>query len=103
AYLAGITYSADFPTQNPHDSVLSGLYDCFIAKLSALAEPQIYSVYPNQNAVNVPPNTEITATFTVPMDSSTFNIAVHGVSIYGSISGWHSMDFSYHNPTLTAT
>lgn len=102
AYLTGQTSSTDFPTMNPYQTN-QDTTDIFIAKIAALEEPQVYSVYPNQNAVNVSPNTEISATFTVPMDSSSFDMVNHGVSVFGSISGVHSGYFSYHDPTLTAT
>jgi len=101
-YVVGHTFSTDFPTVNAYDDTHNGNEDVFVAKLDPTNEPHVYSVYPNQNAVNVPANTEITATFTEPMDEVSFNVALHGISVYGSLSGWHSMDFEFHDPTLTA-
>ena len=36
AYVMGITYSSDFPTQNPFQGAMAGKVDVFITKLSVI-------------------------------------------------------------------
>jgi hypothetical protein len=45
AYIAGQTYSADFPMQNPYQGTLRGNKDAFISKLSASGSMLLYSTY----------------------------------------------------------
>lgn len=45
AYLAGCTYSSDFPTQDPYQGSLSGTIDSFVAKFNASGETLSYSTY----------------------------------------------------------
>jgi len=44
-YVAGETYSSDFPTINAYDSALSGDNDAFIAKLAADGQSLVYSTF----------------------------------------------------------
>ncbi len=45
AYVTGLTSSNNFPARNPVQSVLSGLVDMFIAKLTAAGNDLTYSTY----------------------------------------------------------
>ena len=45
AYVMGITYSSDFPTQNPFQGAMAGKVDVFITKLSASGNALAYSTY----------------------------------------------------------
>jgi hypothetical protein len=45
AYVAGGTWSSDFPTQNPYDGSFNGVTDVFITKLSASGNSLVYSTY----------------------------------------------------------
>ncbi len=45
AYVTGFTYSPDFPTVNPYDGIMDGIYDTFVTKLSAAGNSLIYSTY----------------------------------------------------------
>jgi hypothetical protein len=45
AYVIGATHSADFPTANPLDAVLSGADDVFVAKLDASGSALVFSTY----------------------------------------------------------
>jgi hypothetical protein len=44
-YVAGYTCSADFPTVNPFQAVLGGLYDAFVAKLNPSGNALLYSTF----------------------------------------------------------
>lgn len=45
AYVAGYTYSVDFPTQNPIQAGNNGESDAFVAKLNASGNALVYSTY----------------------------------------------------------
>jgi hypothetical protein len=45
AYVAGWTFSTDFPTQNPFDASPNGQQDVFVLKLSVRGDSLIYSTY----------------------------------------------------------
>jgi hypothetical protein len=48
AYIAGFTYSNDFPTKNPYDGTLTGIINVFIAKFNLSVsgiESLVYSTY----------------------------------------------------------
>jgi len=45
AYLTGVTYSTDFPTQSPLQAVAGGKQDAFVAKLNATGSALVYSTY----------------------------------------------------------
>jgi hypothetical protein len=45
AYIAGTTYSLDFPTYNPFHSSYAGSGDAFVTKLSADGQALVYSTY----------------------------------------------------------
>jgi len=45
AYVTGHTYSTDFPTENPYQGMSAGVYDAFVAKLSADGTALVYSTY----------------------------------------------------------
>jgi len=45
AYVGGYTGSANFPTQNPIQSSLGGVWDAFIAKINASGSALLYSTY----------------------------------------------------------
>jgi len=45
AYIAGQTYSTNFPMQNPYQGTLRGNKDAFISKLSASGSMLLYSTY----------------------------------------------------------
>ena len=45
AYIAGYTYSTDFPTNNPYQAALSGISDAFVTKLSITGDTTAYSTY----------------------------------------------------------
>ncbi len=45
AYVVGVTYSTDFPTVNPLQSVNAGAQDAFVAKLNANGSALLYSTY----------------------------------------------------------
>jgi Beta-propeller repeat/CARDB len=45
AYVAGFTYSTDFPTANPIQAANAGIVDAFVAKLNAAGSALIYSTY----------------------------------------------------------
>jgi len=45
AYVAGSTYSADFPTMNPTQAANAGGSDAFVAKLNAAGSALLYSSY----------------------------------------------------------
>jgi YHS domain-containing protein len=45
AYVAGFTYSSDFPTLNPYDASFNGIQDIFVTKLSAAGNALVYSTY----------------------------------------------------------
>lgn len=45
-YIAGYTWSTDFPTSNAYDSTYNGgVYDCFVTKLAANGSALVYSTY----------------------------------------------------------
>lgn len=45
AYVTGGTYSSDFPTQTPYDSVSNGHWDAFVTKMSPEGTSLVYSTY----------------------------------------------------------
>ena len=45
AYVAGWTFSDDFPTQNPYQAANQGNYDAFVTKLSPEGNTLVYSTY----------------------------------------------------------
>ncbi len=45
AYVAGYTYSTDFPTQNPHQANNHGGEDAFVTKINAAGSALVYSTY----------------------------------------------------------
>ncbi|MBI3872081.1 MAG: SBBP repeat-containing protein [candidate division Zixibacteria bacterium] len=45
AYVTGVTLSSDFPTQDPYDGSLDGVYDAFVAELSAAGNALVYSTF----------------------------------------------------------
>lgn len=45
AYVTGTTLSNDFPTRNPYQGTLGGLFDAFVAKLSSSGNSLSYSTY----------------------------------------------------------
>jgi len=45
AYVTGRTPSSDFPTENPYDGTLGGIFDTFVTKLSPAGNSLIYSTY----------------------------------------------------------
>ena len=45
AYIAGWTYSTDFPTQNPIQGSFGGVRDVFVAKIDSAGASLIYSTY----------------------------------------------------------
>jgi hypothetical protein len=45
AYVTGYTYSTDFPTASPLQSVKAGGYDAFVVKLNASGSTLVYSTY----------------------------------------------------------
>ena len=45
AYVAGSTYSTDFPTVNPTQAANAGGSDAFVAKLNAAGSALLYSSY----------------------------------------------------------
>jgi len=63
--------------------------------------PQVISVSPNFNEITPTMNPEISATFNVDMDSSTFNEL--SFTVFGERSGYQSGDISYGDITKTAT
>ena len=49
AYVTGFVYSANFPTQNPFQSVIGGDADAFVTKFSSAGNSLIYSTLPRRN------------------------------------------------------
>jgi len=45
AYVTGETFSDDFPTHNPYQGTLGGLFDVFVTKLSSAGDTLAYSTY----------------------------------------------------------
>jgi len=45
AYITGVTYSINFPTQNPVQPVFGGYCDAFVVKLNASGSALVYSTY----------------------------------------------------------
>ena len=45
AFVTGLTWSADFPAENPYDSSFNGNEDIFVTKMSADGSSLIYSTY----------------------------------------------------------
>jgi len=45
AYVTGLTYSPDFPTENAYDSTQRGNQDCFVSKLNTTGKELIFSTY----------------------------------------------------------
>ncbi len=45
AYVTGYTTSTDFPTANPYQSILKGISDAFVTKLSPGGDNLVYSTY----------------------------------------------------------
>jgi hypothetical protein len=45
AYVAGITYSTNFPTQNPYQATYAGGGDTFVTKLNPCGSGMVYSTY----------------------------------------------------------
>jgi hypothetical protein len=45
AYVTGYTYSTDFPTVNPYQAALAGVYDAFVTKLDGVGNAAFYSTY----------------------------------------------------------
>jgi hypothetical protein len=45
AYVTGLTYSANFPVQNPYDSTYNAYEDVFVTKMSADGSILLYSTY----------------------------------------------------------
>ncbi len=52
-YVAGVTYSSDFPTQNPYQENMAGDRDAFITKLSAAGNSMVYSTYLGGSGIDV--------------------------------------------------
>ena len=52
AYVSGTTNSTNFPTKNPIQPSLAGIYNAFVAKLSARGTRLIYSTYLGGNVVD---------------------------------------------------
>ncbi|MBI4548652.1 MAG: VCBS repeat-containing protein [Ignavibacteriae bacterium] len=59
----------------------------------------VLSVSPAQNALNVPRNTTITATFNEAMDTSTFTNS--NIRMWGNQTGFHVSTFSYDSTAYT--
>jgi uncharacterized repeat protein (TIGR01451 family) len=45
AFVAGVTYSSNFPTQSPYQATIAGSDDAFIAKLNPSGSGLVYSTY----------------------------------------------------------
>jgi hypothetical protein len=45
AYIAGVTWSVDFPTKTPFQATLRGVYNGFVTKLSPAGDAILYSTY----------------------------------------------------------
>jgi uncharacterized protein (TIGR03437 family) len=52
AYIAGSTFSTDFPTKNPFQSARGGQQDAFLAKINAAGTAWVYATYLGGNAVD---------------------------------------------------
>jgi uncharacterized protein (TIGR03437 family) len=52
AYIAGSTFSADFPTRNPFQAAKGAQEDAFVAKINAGGTALVYSTYLGGNAVD---------------------------------------------------
>jgi len=62
---------------------------------------QVVTVIPEQNAINVNPNSTISVTFDDGMDPATINDTTF--LVFGELSGMHTGTITYNNITNTAT
>lgn len=69
--------------------------------LTLVAQAQVDSVFPTQNAINIPGNTNIIVRFDTAMDSATINDTTF--LVFGNISGIHLGSITYDSGTKTAT
>lgn len=81
AYVAGETWSTDFPTKNPFDSSHNGHIDLFIARLSAAGNELVYSTY-----------------FGGSEGDEVHGIAVSGTGCLYVTGRTYSSDLPMHNP-----
>lgn len=97
AFVAGYTDSADFPTASY--SGPQGGTDVIVFKLDA-SLPRVDSIDPGDGAANVPLDKVIAATFSEPMDASTFDTRTFLLTSGGDqVSG----AVSYDSDTMTAS
>jgi FG-GAP-like repeat/Bacterial Ig-like domain/Dockerin type I domain/Beta-propeller repeat len=107
-YLVGTTTSFDFPTVNAYDDSHNGggmewELDVFVTSMRLFEPVYVDSVFPHQNAFDVSRTADISITFTASMDPASFDLTNHGISVYGSQSGWHEFTSSYDDPSFTLT
>ncbi len=98
-YITGHTLSEDFPTVNAYQANQDG-WDVFIAKIES-PFPGIFSLHPAPNALNNAPDTNISVTFSINMNSATINNTT--LLVYGNYTGFYSGTISYDGPSRTAT
>src|ERR1017187_7782878 len=87
AYLAGFTYSSDFPTVNPTQAANAGNGDAFVAKVNAAGSALVYSSYLGGSG------SEVTEPAVIGVDSA------GNIYVYGSTN---STDFPTVNPIQAA-
>ena len=71
-----------------------------LAGTTAAQTPQILSVLPTQNELNVAVNTNISATFDIDMNETTINESTF--IVFGLYTGMHGGTITYDSPTNTA-
>ena len=98
AYITGFTSSTDFPTENEYQTD-QGDRDVFVTKI--YLGPTVDSLFPSQNTLNIPANTDITVMFDTDMNPATINDTTFVV--HASQTGLHSGIISYDAPSRTAT
>jgi len=101
-YIVGYTNSSDFMTTDGAYQINQGapaVWDAFMTKI--YLGPSIDSLFPSQNALNVPANTNISVTFDTDMNPATINDTTF--ICYANMTGYHSGTISYDAPSRTAT
>ncbi len=100
-YITGYTSSSDFPIEGEYQTQ-QGATNAFVSKFNWVSNPpQIISIAPSQNELNVSASSDITVSFDVDMDASSFNDSTF--VILAQSTGLHQGLYTYDSLAKTAT
>lgn len=93
-------FAADLDSDGDLDLTTANAWSNDISVIINSNIPQITSILPAQNSLNIPANTDISVTFNLEMDPGSLNDSTF--IVYARSSGTHQGTISYDNQTRTA-